>query len=178
MAQKNTYEAMFLLDAGNTDFDAATEPVRKVLARSEAEVLAFKAWDERKLAYEIAGRKRGLYALVYFKADPGRVVEIEHDCQLDERILRALILRRDHLTDEELNAETPASAGARRAAERRAARQAEEAEAEAQAGEAEETPEAEAQAGEGETEEEDVADEPADDSGEEVVDLGSDEEVR
>ena len=134
--EKNTYEGMFLLDAGNPDFQAASEPVRAILERREAEVLALNPWEERRLAYIIQGRKRGLYALAYFKADPLLIVEIEHDCRLDERVLRVLILRRDKITDEEINAETPAVAGARRAVarqeapEKRAADQAAQAEQE------------------------------------------------
>lgn len=113
MDQKKTYEGMFLLEAGNPDFQATSEPVRNILTRYEAEILALKLWDERKLAYEIRGRKRGTYALAYFKADPLKIVEIEHDCELDERVVRQLILRRDKLTEEEINAETPASSGQR-----------------------------------------------------------------
>ena len=111
-----TYEGMFLLDAGAGDFQAASEPVRAVLERYQAEVLALKPWDERKLAYEVEGRKRGLYALVYFKAPTGSIAEIEHDCQLSDQILRVMILRRERLTEEEIKAETPAT-GARRAPE-------------------------------------------------------------
>ncbi len=118
MAQTTkTYEGMFLLDAGNPDFQAACEPVQTILSRNEVEVLAIKPWDERKLAYEIARRKRGLYVLVYFKSDPLRIAEIEHDCQLDERVVRVLILRRDQLTEQELQAETPATSTVRRPAE-------------------------------------------------------------
>jgi ribosomal protein S6 len=116
MDRKNTYEGMFLVDAGNPDFEAAGEPIRSILERREAEILALKPWDERKLAYRIAGRKRGLYALSYFKVAPAHIAEIEHDCQLDERILRVLILKRDGLTEEEIAAETPAMASARRRA--------------------------------------------------------------
>ena len=115
--EKNTYEAMFLLDGSNSDFEAAARPIRTVLDRNEAEVLGLKPWDERRLAYEIKGRRHGVYALVYFKADPERVKEIEHDCQLSEEILRILVLHKDHLSEEELTAETPATAAAKRAAE-------------------------------------------------------------
>ena len=86
MDNKKTYEGMFLVDAGNPDFNAASEPVRNILTRYEAEMLAFKPWDERRLAYEILGRKRGLYILCYFKLDPLKVHEVEHDCRLDERV--------------------------------------------------------------------------------------------
>lgn len=114
---KNTYEGMFLLDAGNPDLNAATDAVSGILNRREAEILSLKPWDERRLAYEIKGRKRGLYVLGYFKLDPAQVVEIEHDCQLDERILRAMLLRRDNLTEQEIAAETPSESTAARQAE-------------------------------------------------------------
>ena len=110
---KKTYEGMFLLDAGNPDFQAASEPVRNILSRYEAEILSFKPWDDRKLAYEIRGRKRGLYVLAYFSADPLKIREIEHDCELDERVIRQLILRKDRITPEQINAETPATSGVR-----------------------------------------------------------------
>lgn len=110
---KNIYEGMFLMDAGNPDFQAASEPVRALLERREAEILACKPWDERRLSYEIKGRKRGFYILSYFKLDPEMVSEIEHDIKLDERVLRALILRKDKFSEELLHAETPAEAGSR-----------------------------------------------------------------
>jgi small subunit ribosomal protein S6 len=106
-----TYEGMFLVEPG--EFQAASEPVRTVLNRSGAEVLAMKPWDERRLAYEMLGRKRALYVLTYFKVDPEKVVEIEHDCQLNEGIIRVLILNKDGLTDEVINAETPITSGRR-----------------------------------------------------------------
>jgi small subunit ribosomal protein S6 len=104
----NTYEGLFLLDAGQS-FDAAAEPIRKVMDRSGAEVLVCKLWDERRLAYEIKGRKRGLYILTYFRLDPLKLVELEHDVLLTEEILRALFIRKDALTEEEMNADTPAT---------------------------------------------------------------------
>ena len=109
-----TYEAMFILPSGQADFEAAAEPVKAVLTRYGAEILACKQWDERRLAYEIGGQRRGMYVLTYFKADPARVVEIEHDCQLDERIIRTLVLRRDVLSQEEIDAPTPLQTGHRR----------------------------------------------------------------
>ncbi len=104
-----TYEAMFLLDANNSDFESASAPVREVLERAEAEVLSIKPWDDRRLAYEIKGRKRGLYVLTYFKADPGRMYDMQHDIQLSDRLLRAMILSADHVSDEQISADTPAT---------------------------------------------------------------------
>jgi len=102
---QKTYEAMFLVDAGNPDFGAASEPVRAVLDRYGADILSLTQWDERRLAYPIRGRKRGLYILSYFHVDPERISQIQHDCQLDERILRVLIVRQEHLTAPRAGAE-------------------------------------------------------------------------
>jgi small subunit ribosomal protein S6 len=105
---KNCYEGMFLLDAGQPNLETALEPVRTVLARSEAEILSLKPWDERRLAYEIQGRKRGLYVLSYFKLDSDKVVELEHDCLLNENIIRMMVLRRETITEAQIEAPTPA----------------------------------------------------------------------
>ncbi|MBI5723952.1 MAG: 30S ribosomal protein S6 [Planctomycetes bacterium] len=105
-----TYEGMFLLDVTGGDPNAGSEPVKSLLARHNAQVLALKPWDDRKLSYEIRGKKRGLYVLAYFSLDPLLVREIEHDCRLDERFLRILILRREKIAPETLAAETPISA--------------------------------------------------------------------
>lgn len=104
---KNSYEGMFLLDAGQPNPETALEPVRNVLQRAEAEVLSIKPWDERRLAYEIEGRKRGLYVLSYFRCGSDKVAELEHDCLLNEDILRVLVLRKDAVTEDELAAPTP-----------------------------------------------------------------------
>ena len=113
--KSRTYEGMFLVDAGKSDFEAAAEPIRNILARSQAEILSIKPWDEKRLAYQIRGRRRALYVLTYFKADPASTSDIEQHCDLSEDILRVMILRHDNLTDEQINAKTPAeTASARR----------------------------------------------------------------
>ncbi|NLF31818.1 MAG: 30S ribosomal protein S6 [Planctomycetes bacterium] len=103
-----TYEGMFLLDAGQPSFDEAVQPIQAVLERNKAEVIHLKKWDERRLAYEIRGRRRGLYVLTYFKADPLSITSIERDVQLNESILRVLILSADHVSAETMAAPTPA----------------------------------------------------------------------
>jgi small subunit ribosomal protein S6 len=78
-------------------------------------VLSVKPWDERKLCYAIKGRTRGLYVLTYVKMDAQGVIEFERDCQLNEQILRILVMRKDKLTQEQIDSETPATAAAMQA---------------------------------------------------------------
>ncbi len=129
-----TYEGMFLLDAGLSDFDTASEPIRQVLTRIEADVINFRPWDERRLAYPVDGCKRALYVLTYFKADPARMGELDHEISLNPGILRAMVFSADHASEERISAETPATLqSARRAAAE--ARKADEAAAAAKAAE-------------------------------------------
>ncbi|MDP6636377.1 MAG: 30S ribosomal protein S6 [Phycisphaerae bacterium] len=112
MSNSKTYEGMFLVQSGS-DFHAASQPVNTVLERSDAELLSIHPWEERRLAYEIKGHKRGLYILTYFKMDPANLSELHRDSELNEGILRMMILRRDKLSDEEVNAQTPAEVSQR-----------------------------------------------------------------
>jgi small subunit ribosomal protein S6 len=93
----NVYECMFLLDTNKVagDVPAATKQLHGILERNQAEVLASRPWDERRLAYPINGHKKGLYYLTYFRTEGKNVATIEHDCALNETIMRALILKVD-----------------------------------------------------------------------------------
>jgi small subunit ribosomal protein S6 len=99
---------MFLLEAGQPNFEEAVAPIRTIFTRSGVEVLHMKKWDERRLTYEIRGRRRGLYVLSYFKADPLKITEIERDAKLDEHVLRSLILLAEDVSAETMAAKTPA----------------------------------------------------------------------
>ena len=92
----NQYEAMFLFDP---TFGSAIEncesEVNRLMKRAEAKVLFIGKWDERRLAYRIDGRKRGVYMLVYFKAPPDKIVGLQRDAQISEDILRLMVVRAD-----------------------------------------------------------------------------------
>jgi len=97
----NQYEAMFLFDPTfGGSFENCESVVRRLMERAEAEILFCRKWDERRLAYKIKGRKRGVYVLVYFQASAGKVGSIERDARITEEILRLLILRADGVTRE------------------------------------------------------------------------------
>lgn len=92
---KNTYECMFLLDTNKVsgDVPAAQQQIHQLLERNQAEILASRPWDERRLAYPIKGQKKGLYYLTYFASEGKNIVNIEHDVALNEMILRSLVIK-------------------------------------------------------------------------------------
>jgi small subunit ribosomal protein S6 len=91
------YEAMFLVDpVKHAEDAAATEKVvSQLLEKHGAKMHSFERWDERKLAYEIAGHKRGVYLLARFEMPGGNLRSLRDDCELTETILRQLVLRLD-----------------------------------------------------------------------------------
>ena len=90
MSNTNIYEGLFLFpQAATANLQAAVDHVSEILRRADAEVVSLATWDERRLAYEIKGNKRGVYVLAYFRVDTEKLTGIERDCNLSEQILRA-----------------------------------------------------------------------------------------
>jgi len=103
--KRNRYEGLFLFGQSvASDLGAVVEHVRDMLERAGGEIIAMKKWDERRLAYPIKKHKRGMYLLVYFSAAPKALAAIERSSNLSELVLRSMIIRADHLTDEEIHA--------------------------------------------------------------------------
>ena len=106
MADVNTrlYEGLFLLNQQNvaSDYAGCLDHLKDIFTRAEAELVAMSKWDERRLAYEIEGQKRGTFILAYFNSRSTQIANIERDCSLSEIVLRALILRADHVGEIEL----------------------------------------------------------------------------
>lgn len=101
----HAYEGLFLFpQAATGNLQAAVDHIREILARANAEIISLKKWDERRLAYEIQGNKRGVYFLVYFKASTDKLAGIERDCNLSEQLLRTMVTRADQMTLEQMAA--------------------------------------------------------------------------
>lgn len=102
-AKTMVYEAMFVAgQAAAANFTGLLQEIEAILARGAARVLAMRKWDERRLAYPINKEKRAVYILVYFEAPTGGLKEIEHYSNISEVIMRHLIIKADHLTEEEI----------------------------------------------------------------------------
>ncbi|MCH7791081.1 MAG: 30S ribosomal protein S6 [Planctomycetes bacterium] len=101
----STYEAMFLVSqAAATDLAGVIDHINHLFERAGATVLAMSKWDERRLAFEIDKQKRGIFLLTYFTANRDAIGGLERDCNLSEILMRMLVIRADHLTEEEMRA--------------------------------------------------------------------------
>lgn len=98
------YEGLFLFSHAAVDSSVAkaVQLVRDLITRHGGEPVAISKWDDRKLAYEVEGLKRGLYILAHFNIDGAQITQIERDIQLSEQFTRALFIRADHVGPAEL----------------------------------------------------------------------------
>lgn len=93
----NVYEGMFILDSNRYARDAGgvANQISALITKSGGEILVSRLWEERRLAYPIKGQRKGTYWLTYFRLDPSQVATINRDCQLNENILRNLVVKID-----------------------------------------------------------------------------------
>ena len=102
------YEAMFLFPPpGVVDVDGMVKNAQGIIERHGGKILVIKKWDERKLAYEVNGQKRGTYIIAFFTATGEAVGPIERDVKLNEQVLRVMITKADHMNQQEMEAVEP-----------------------------------------------------------------------
>jgi len=95
------YEGMFLFPQSATaNLQAAIDHLKEILAKCETTIITFSKWDERRLAYEVEGNKRGIYFLVYFNAPTSKLSELERRCNQSEEIIRMMVTRAEYLPQE------------------------------------------------------------------------------
>jgi ribosomal protein S6 len=94
---------MFLFDsAAARDWAAIEGEIRRLFDRIGAQAELICKYDERRLAYEIKKRKRGLFVLTIFQSDTQKIGELERDARLSESVLRLLVTVPEGLTEAKL----------------------------------------------------------------------------
>ncbi len=91
----NVYEAMFIFDSTRfvRERQALPGEVEKMITAAEGEVLVSRLWEERRLAYPIAGQRKGTYWLIYFRGPSSIVEPLNRQCEIHDGILRQLVLK-------------------------------------------------------------------------------------
>jgi small subunit ribosomal protein S6 len=105
------YEGMFLFPQSATaNLQEAIDHLKDILAKCETTIISFSKWDERRLAYEVDGNKRGVYFLVFFNAPTSKMSELERRCNQSEQVIRMMVTRAEHLPEETIKANEGAEA--------------------------------------------------------------------
>lgn len=93
----NSYESLFIVDLTNGE-EAAKATVAKFtkLIADNGEIIDVADWGKRRLAYPINDMNEGYYTVVTFKAAPSFPVELERLYNIDESVMRDIVLKLDH----------------------------------------------------------------------------------
>lgn len=88
------YELMFILrpDLTEEELEAKIGKVDGLIVGVGGKVLKQDAWGKRALAYPINHFKEGVYHFLNFQSDPSGVKELEKKLNLEDAMLRFLIV--------------------------------------------------------------------------------------
>ena len=109
----NAYELLFITDLTN-GIESAEAVANKFISRVEknGEIIDVTTWGKRRLEYPINDKNEGFYTIVTFRAPAEYPHELERRLNIDEAVMRSLIIRLD---------EAQAEKAARHAADKAAA---------------------------------------------------------
>ena len=91
----NQYEVMYLIDPALED-GARVELINRfsdLVKKNGGEIDRVDEWGKRRLAYAINYKTEGYYVLMYIKAPSELPKELERNFQINDKILRSLIIR-------------------------------------------------------------------------------------
>jgi small subunit ribosomal protein S6 len=96
---------MFLLDnqVVREDWKKAKGIVTDALKKHGAKVVCARRWDERRLAYPIHRRRRATFCIAYYEMGNAGIGPLRRDLELNENVLRYLILAKESVPAGELD---------------------------------------------------------------------------
>ena len=92
------YEIMIILDPNLEErtVQPSLDGFLKVVTGRGGKVDKVDIWGKRRLAYPIEKKSEGFYAVVDVTAEPGTVLELDRQLNLNEAVLRTKVLRPEH----------------------------------------------------------------------------------
>ncbi len=91
----NAYETVIIVDPSLDDsgVEKKLEKLAEVVKRNNGRMATVERWGRRKMTYPIKNRHEGTYVCLQFFADAGAPKDLTRTIQLDEHILRHLIVK-------------------------------------------------------------------------------------
>jgi len=91
------YELMVILDPELEERTVAPslDQFLNVVRQGGGTVEKVDIWGRRRLAFEIAKKTEGIYAVVDLEAEPATVKELDRQLNLNEAVLRTKVIRPD-----------------------------------------------------------------------------------
>ncbi len=91
------YEVMIILDPSQDErtVGPSLEKFLDVVRKDNGQVEKVDIWGKRHLAYPIAKKEDGIYAVIDLKCESATVLELDRRLNLNDGILRTKVLRVD-----------------------------------------------------------------------------------
>lgn len=89
------YEVVYIFDSAldDSEIDSKLERFHGLVAgNGDGEVVELDRWGRRQLAYPIEDKENGFYVVAHINTTPEKLPEYERILQLDEGLLRYLIV--------------------------------------------------------------------------------------
>ena len=108
------YELMVILDpeVDERTVQPSLDKFLSVITTGGGSVEKVDIWGKRRLAYDIAKRNEGIYAVVDLNAEPAVMKELDRQLNLNESILRTKVMRPDLRASKPAPAKAPKPAAA------------------------------------------------------------------
>ena len=91
------YEVMVIFDPDTEErsVQPTLEQYLTVITKGGGTVDNLDIWGRRRLAYEIAKKSEGIYAVINLTAQPDDVKELDRQFRINESIMRTKVIRPD-----------------------------------------------------------------------------------
>lgn len=101
MAKETAYEAIYILDAALPDDQqaAVVNKYRDIIERGGGTIDDIDRGEPRRLAYEIKGRREGVYVVKNFRSEAATKDELDRIFRISDDVIRYLILKQDPKAD-------------------------------------------------------------------------------
>ena len=91
-----SYEALYIVDPklADADIEQVIQRLNKVVTDAGGEISRSEIWERRRLAYEVAGRREGIYCIMYIDAPAEVPKELYRQFVIMEPVLRGRVYMR------------------------------------------------------------------------------------
>ena len=99
MADKRTYEVIFIVDPDTADDEVMqlSEGVQKIITGQGGNITKTEMMGKRQLAYEINHKRNGTYVLLEVEGSGAEIAEVERRMRVNDQILRYMTIRVDEM---------------------------------------------------------------------------------
>ena len=104
------YETMYILrpDVGDEAVEAAIEKYQNILKENGAEIIETQHRGKRRLAYEIAKQREGVYVQMNYRGDGSQVAPMERAMRLSTEVIRYMTVKQEVPKEESESEPEPA----------------------------------------------------------------------